>query len=125
MEMSYLRGACGVTRWEGESNESVYERCVKWNEVWYSRMIENNYFEVVLSYKENEEFVKKVYVSEIRGPRKRRRPIVRWKDRMEEYMHDRVANRGGGIEQARRLGRGVGCYAVPITLGNISRGNKT
>ncbi len=25
--MSYLRGACGVTRWEGESNESVYERC--------------------------------------------------------------------------------------------------
>ncbi len=27
MEMSYLRGACGVTRWEGESNERVYERC--------------------------------------------------------------------------------------------------
>ncbi len=27
MEMSYLRGACGVTRWEGESNESMYERC--------------------------------------------------------------------------------------------------
>ena len=27
VEMSYLRGACGVTRWEGESNESVYERC--------------------------------------------------------------------------------------------------
>ena len=26
-EMSYLRGACGVTGWEGESNESVYERC--------------------------------------------------------------------------------------------------
>ena len=27
VEMSYLRGACGVTRWECESNESVYERC--------------------------------------------------------------------------------------------------
>ena len=27
VEMSYVRGACGVTRWEGESNESVYERC--------------------------------------------------------------------------------------------------
>ena len=26
MEMSYPRGACGVTRWDGESNESVYER---------------------------------------------------------------------------------------------------
>ena len=27
VEMSYLRGVCGVTRWDGESNESVYERC--------------------------------------------------------------------------------------------------
>ena len=27
VEMSYLRGSCDVTRWEGESNESVYERC--------------------------------------------------------------------------------------------------
>lgn len=26
-EMSYLRGICGVTRWDGESHESVYERC--------------------------------------------------------------------------------------------------
>ncbi len=25
VEMSYLRGACGVTRWEGENNESMYE----------------------------------------------------------------------------------------------------
>ena len=31
VDMSYLRGACGVTRWEGESNESLYERC---EEVW-------------------------------------------------------------------------------------------
>ena len=38
--MSYPRGACGVTRWEGESNESMYEtngmeafgNGVKWNE---------------------------------------------------------------------------------------------
>ena len=28
-EISYLRGACGVTRWKGESNGSVYERCDK------------------------------------------------------------------------------------------------
>ena len=26
VEISYLRRACGVTRWESESNESVYER---------------------------------------------------------------------------------------------------
>ncbi len=27
VEMSYLRGACGVSRWDGLSNESVNERC--------------------------------------------------------------------------------------------------
>ena len=27
MEMSYLRGGCGVIRWEDEIYESVYERC--------------------------------------------------------------------------------------------------
>ncbi len=27
MEMSYLRGACGVTKWDGDSNGSVYEMC--------------------------------------------------------------------------------------------------
>ncbi len=27
VEISYLRGACGVTRWEVESTEGVYERC--------------------------------------------------------------------------------------------------
>ncbi len=27
VEMSCLRGACRVTSWDGESNESVYERC--------------------------------------------------------------------------------------------------
>ena len=27
VEMSYLKGACGVTRRKGESNESMYERC--------------------------------------------------------------------------------------------------
>ncbi len=27
VEMSYLRGACVVSRWDGLSNTSVYERC--------------------------------------------------------------------------------------------------
>ncbi len=27
VEMSYLKGACGVNKWDGVSNESVYERC--------------------------------------------------------------------------------------------------
>ncbi len=27
VEMSYLRGACGVSNWDGLSNECMYERC--------------------------------------------------------------------------------------------------
>ena len=30
--------------------------------------------------------------------RRRGRPVVRWKDRVKEYMHERVADRGRGIE---------------------------
>ena len=52
--------------------------------------------------KKSEEFVKKVYVSEIMGSRWRGRPVVRWEDRIKLYMHERVADRGKVIEQARR-----------------------
>ncbi len=82
MEMSYQRGACGVTRWEGESNESVFERCVmgacasgvkcgvvewvKRNTLrWFGHVERMN----------SEGFVKKVYVSEIEGPSRRGRPL--------------------------------------------------
>ncbi len=37
----------------------------------------------------SEEFVKKVYVSEIEGPN-RRRPLGGWKDRVKEYMRGRA-----------------------------------
>ena len=50
----------------------------------------------------SEEFVKKVYVSGTESPRRRGRPVVRWKDRVKEYMHERVADRGGEIELAKR-----------------------
>ena len=33
----------------------------------------------------------------------RNRQIVRQKDRVKEYMHERVADKGGGIKQARRV----------------------
>ena len=46
--------------------------------------------------------MKKVYVSETESPRRRGRPVVRWKDRVKEYMHDKVVDRGIGIELARR-----------------------
>ena len=45
--------------------------------------------------------MKKVYVSEAEGP-KRGRPVVRWKDRIKEYMHETVDDREGDIEQAKR-----------------------
>ena len=38
--------------------------------------------------KKNEEFVKKIDLSETEGPRKRRMPVVIWKDRVKEYMYD-------------------------------------
>ena len=44
--------------------------------------------------------MKKVYVSEIEDPRRRGRPVIRRKDKVKEYMHERDANRRG-IEQAR------------------------
>ncbi len=50
----------------------------------------------------SEEFVKKVYVSEIVGPDRRGRPLGGWKDRVKEYMSVRGATRGGGFEQTRR-----------------------
>ncbi len=51
VEMSYLRGACGVTRWEGESNNSVCERCnMRAGEVWSGGMGKKKYTEVVWPY---------------------------------------------------------------------------
>ena len=52
--------------------------------------------------KKSEEFVKKVYVSETEGPRRRGRSVVRWKDNVKEYMDETVADREGGIEQGRK-----------------------
>ena len=61
-------------------------------------MGENKYFGMVWSSKE---FVKKVCVSEIDGPR-RGRPVVKWRDSVKEYMHERGVDRVGVLEQARR-----------------------
>ena len=85
VEISYLRGACGVTRWEGDSNKSVYESCsmrpcanvvkcdvVEWVKrnmlMWFGHM----------NKKKSEEFVKKVYVGETEGSGRIGKPDVRW-----------------------------------------------
>ncbi len=50
---------------------------------------------------ENEEFVKKVYLSSGEGRNRRGRPLGRWEDKMNEYMSERGV-RGDGLEWARR-----------------------
>ncbi len=93
MEMSYSRGACGVTRSDGESNESIYERCdmgscangVKCGVVeWVKRNTLRRFGHIERM--ESEEFVKKVHMSESVGPNSRGRPLGRWRDRVKEYM---------------------------------------
>ncbi len=105
VEMSYLRGACGVTRWDGESNErcgmgshadGVNCRVVEWvkrNTLrWFGHIERMG----------SEEFMKKMYVSESVGPSSRGRPPGRWRDRVKEYMFERSATREGGLDQASR-----------------------
>ncbi len=49
----------------------------------------------------NEEFVKKMYLNSVEGTNRRGRPLVRWEDRVKEYVCERGA-RGNGLEWARR-----------------------
>ena len=109
VEMSYLRGACGVTRWDGESNENVYERCgmgerangVRCGVVEWVKRSTLRWFGHV-ERMGSDEFVKKVYMSEVGGTGRRGRPLGRWRDRVKEYVCERTDNRVGGFEQARR-----------------------
>ena len=64
----------------------------------------------------------KVYVSETGDPR-RRKPVVRSKDKVKKYMHERIADIEGRIAQARRkcMDRGrwrLFCRVHP--LGDVS-----
>ncbi len=49
----------------------------------------------------NEEFVKKVYLSNVKGMNRRGRPLGIWEDRVKEYVSERGV-RGNGLEWARR-----------------------
>ncbi len=54
-----------------------------------------------IKWMENEEFVKKLYMSSVEGPNRRGRPTGRWEDRVKEYVSERGV-RGNGLEWARR-----------------------
>ncbi len=74
----------------------------------------------------SEEFMKKVYVSEIKGPSRKGRPLGRWKDTVRQYMSERGATRGGGLEQGGSvcIGRGGGSSAVATPLRDIPGGSE-
>ncbi len=79
--------------------EMWYGKSCKWSELWSGGMGEKKYIERMGS----EDFVKeKVYVSGGVGPSHRGRPPGRWRDRVKEYMLERGATGGGGLDQARR-----------------------
>ncbi len=50
---------------------------------------------------ENEEFVKKVYLSGVGGSYRKGRPLGKWEDKVKEYMSERGV-KGSGLEWARR-----------------------
>ncbi len=97
VEMSYLSGACGVSRWDGESNETVYEEfgvgvtakgvecgVVEWVKRgaprWSGHAMRMGEYE----------FVKRVYVGRSEGGDVRGRPPVKRIKRMSEYWSERV-----------------------------------
>ncbi len=109
VEMSYLRGAGGVTRWSGENNENEYERCGMESHAngvncgvveWVKRNTMRRFGHTERM--ESDEFIKNAYVNEIGGPNSKGRPLGRWRERVKEYMCERGATRGGGLDQAMR-----------------------
>ncbi len=107
--MSYLRSACGVSRMDGMSNESVYEhfgmchvgegkKCGVVEEVkrqtlkWFGHM----------ERMEESEMMRRVYVGEIEGGNVRGQPPVKWRDSVQEYVRERGKGSLRNLEQARR-----------------------
>ena len=109
VEMSFLRGACGIGRMDGESNERVYGRfgmsskgegmkcgvveLVKRNTLRWFGHIERMDESVM---------TKRLYKSSIEGVGVRGRPPVKWEDRVQEYVRERGVNGMRGLEQARK-----------------------
>ena len=94
VEMSYLRGACGVSRWDGLSNERVW----KWGVVEWVKRSTLRWFGHI-ERMGNEEFVKKMHLSSVEGTNRRGRSPLRWEDRVKEYVSERGVS-GHGLEWA-------------------------
>ncbi len=108
VEMSYLRGACGVSRMDGMSNDGVHKRfemchvgegkkCGVVEEVKRQTL---QWFGPV-EQMEGGKITKRVYVSEIERGNVRGRPPVKWGDRVQEYVRDRGEGSLRSLEQAK------------------------
>ncbi len=108
VEMSYLRSACGVSRMDGISNESVYKRfgmchvgkgkkCGVVEEVKRETLKCFGYVE----HMEEGKMTRSVYVSEIEGGNVKGRPPVKWRNRVQEYVRERSEGSLRNLEQAR------------------------
>ncbi len=98
-----------MSKWDGLSNESVYERCgisghgsgvgcgvVEWVKRstlrWFGHIERMG----------NEKSVMRVYLSSVEGTNRRGRLLGRRKDKVKEYVSERGV-RGNGLEWARRV----------------------
>ncbi len=94
-EVLYMRGACGVSRWDGESSEDMYRRFgmsaaavgmdCRAHLRWYGHVMSMN----------ERDFTKMVYESRIEGRGVRGRPPVKWINRVEEYWRESERMRFG------------------------------
>lgn len=119
VEMGYMGGACGVIRWDDESKEGMYERCVLMeisnndsNEGVYKRCIMGAFatgekcgvvqfvrrntvrWSGYIKKMKSKEFMEKVYLSESECPNRRGSPPGRWKGRVKDFMNEEDAGRG-------------------------------
>ena len=65
--------------------------------------------------------LQRMCMSEIEDPKRRGKPVVKWKDSMKEYVHERNADREG---RNVWIGRCRGSSAVAIPLGDVPGRNK-
>ncbi len=108
VEMIYMRGACGVSRWDRKSNEDTYGRFGMSETAvgmacgvaeWVKRSTLRWYGHVM---KVSECYItKRVYESTIEGRRVRGRPPVKWRNGVEEYWKERGGT-GEGWSLLRR-----------------------
>ncbi len=91
VEVSYLRSACGVSRMDRMSKESVYERFGMCHVAEGKKcgVVEEEKRQTLkwlghMERMEEGKMTRRVYVSEIEGGNVRGRPPVKWRDRVQE-----------------------------------------